>query len=49
MYQCKKCGNKIEFEEQNVIKTYINQTNGGKTENTSDEFSYREHSCYELK
>lgn len=42
MYKCKKCGNKIEFEEQNIIKTYINQTNDGKIENTSDKFSYRE-------
>lgn len=38
MYKCKKCGNVTDFEEVNVIKTCINQN----TENSSDEFFYRE-------
>lgn len=38
MYLCKKCGNTIEFEEINIIKTYVNQDN----KMTSDEFFYRE-------
>lgn len=41
MYKCNKCGNIKEFEEQNVIKTYICQEQG-KVKDTSDEFFYRE-------
>ena len=42
MYKCKKCNNITEFEEQNVIKTYIEQNNAGDICFTSDEFFYRE-------
>jgi len=41
MYKCNKCGNTKEFEEQNVIKTYILQDNN-KIESTNDEFFYLE-------
>lgn len=42
MYHCKKCGNKTQFEEQNVIKTYVKQDDKGNIKETSDEFFYRE-------
>ena len=42
MYKCIKCNNIIEFEEQNVIKTYIEQNNAGDICTTFDEFFYRE-------
>jgi len=38
MYEC-KCGNKPEFQELNVMKTYINQEN--EEESGTDEFFYR--------
>lgn len=42
MYKCLKCGNKNEFEEVNVIKTYVKLNNYGEIDQTSDEFFYRE-------
>lgn len=41
MYKCNKCGNEVEFEEINVIKTYINQNEVSVLSN-NDEFFYRE-------
>ena len=41
MYKCNKCGNTNEFEEINVVKTYINQKVRDEYEN-NDEFFYRE-------
>ena len=40
MYKCNKCENEVEFEEINVIKTYINQEIEFKGD--KDEFLYRE-------
>lgn len=41
MYKCLKCGNVNEFEEINVIKTYICQ-NSENDIDSEDEFFYRE-------
>lgn len=43
MYRCNNCGNISEFEEINVIKTYINQDNKEVSNiHNIDEFFYRE-------
>lgn len=44
MYICNKCGNRIEFEEVNVMKTYIKQNEVGDdiSDGSFDEFDYRE-------
>lgn len=43
MYKCKKCNNVTEFEEINVMKTYIRQDEDGECRHyTTDEFFYRE-------
>lgn len=42
MYKCKKCGNTTNFEEQNVVKTLVQQDVNGEIISTSDEFFYRE-------
>lgn len=43
MYKCIKCNNVKEFEEINVVKTYISQNKQGEVDNyVSDEFFYRE-------
>lgn len=44
MYKCKECGNKNEFEELNVVKTYVNQATGERIDHVnslSEEFFYR--------
>ncbi|MGL5328402.1 MAG: hypothetical protein ACRDD7_03970 [Peptostreptococcaceae bacterium] len=41
-YKCKKCDNTEEFEEINVVKTYIALENGYCNHQTSDEFFYKE-------
>lgn len=43
MYRCNNCGNISEFEEINVVKTYINQNNKEVSDiQNTDEFFYRE-------
>lgn len=42
MYICNKCGNIVDFEEINVIKTHVHQDYIEKNNTTSDEFDYRE-------
>ncbi|MGL5328220.1 MAG: hypothetical protein ACRDD7_03055 [Peptostreptococcaceae bacterium] len=43
MYKCIKCNNVKEFEEINVVKTYMRQNETGEVDHyISDEFFYRE-------
>lgn len=43
IYKCNKCGNNTYFQEINIIKTFIKQTNDGILENdVLDQFEGRE-------